>query len=129
MSADPQQLHLNLLPLYLRAVQQLHTEGYFCYATTTYRTPATENALSPDVTSATGKTSKHCFSLAGKPAAKAFDMSFFRSDGKYIADGAYTGYKRLGELWHEYAKEFPALKLVWGGDWKDPYDPGHCQIA
>lgn len=129
MTAEPNQLHPDLLPLYIRLVSDLTAKGYVCRAITTYRSPEAEDALSSSVTSVTGKTSKHCFTIDGKPASKAFDLGFFDKDGSYVADGSDQRYTDAGALWLSYTKIFPALGLVWGGVWHTPHDPDHFQIA
>lgn len=129
MTADLSQLHPALFPLYSQLVADLTAKGYVCRAITTYRAPAQEDALSSAVTSVTSKTSKHCFTLNGQPASKAFDLGFFNSDGRYVSDGSDQRYTDAGALWLSYAKQHPELGLVWGGVWHTPHDPDHFQIA
>lgn len=138
MSADLTLLHPALAPLCARLMTDLEAQGYrttggrgYAKVTTTYRTPATENALPASVTAATGSTSKHCFTLNGKPASKAFDITFFNPDGSMVKDGSDPRYSAAGVLWLKYAAESAnrPLVLVWGGLWHTPHDPGHFQIA
>ena len=58
-----------------------------------------------------GDESKHQLDLA-------HDFAFVGPNGKATYDGPW-------DLVGQYAKQ---LGLEWGGDWKDPYDPGHVQM-
>lgn len=129
MTADLNQLHPDILPLCNRLLNDLAAKGYSVKVLTTYRSPAAEDALSSAVTSVTSKTSKHCFTLNGNPAAKAFDIGFFNADGSYETNGADQRYTDAGALWLSYAAQYPGLGLVWGGVWHKPHDPDHFQIA
>lgn len=95
----------------------------------TYRTPAEQDAIYAQgrtkpgkiVTNLKGDKSKHCFTIDGKPAAKAFDFGIF--DGAtYVTNGSDKRYKQAGTIGKQ-------LGMTWGGDWKSPYDPGHLEIA
>jgi hypothetical protein len=137
MTADLTLLHPAIAPLCARLMTDLEACGYrqtgsrgFAKVTTTYRTPATENALPSSVTAVTGSTSKHCFTIDNKPASKAFDITFFNADGSMVNDGSDHRYADAGAFWSRYAAESEnrSLGLTWGGLWHKPYDPGHFQI-
>lgn len=71
----------------------------------------------PKVTNAKGGQSMHNFGVAG-------DVCLF-VDGKDIwtpSEGPTSIYKPVAALAHK-------LGLVWGGDWRSPYDPGHVQLG
>lgn len=95
----------------------------------TYRTPTEQDAkyaqgrTTPGhiITKLKGDKSKHCHMENGKPSAKAFDFGIF-DNGNYITDGNDFRYKSAGEIGK-------ALGLNWGGDWHNPFDPSHLEIA
>ncbi|WP_289764308.1 M15 family metallopeptidase, partial [Faecalibaculum rodentium] len=71
----------------------------------------------PRVTRAKGGQSMHNFGIAG-------DVCLF-VDGKDVwtpSEGANSIYKPVAALAHK-------LGLVWGGDFKSIYDPGHVQLG
>lgn len=127
-SKDINDLHPDLQPLceeFLARCKEASLDARLIF---TYRTPAEQDAIYAQgrttpghiVTNLRGNQSKHCFSIDGKPASKAFDVGFFR-DGKYITDGHDQAYNTAGPIGE-------ALGMVWGGRWKQPFDPGHFQI-
>ena len=74
-------------------------------------------AKRPKVTNARGGQSMHNFGIAA-------DVCLF-VDGKDIwtpSEGPTSIYKPVAALAHK-------LGLVWGGDWRSPYDPGHVQLG
>lgn len=73
------------------------------------------------VTNARGSQSKHCFTIAGQPASKAYDIAIKDDSGAIIKDGSHPSYHRAGAIGKE-------LGLGWGGDWHSLYDPGHFEI-
>ncbi len=94
----------------------------------TYRSPTQQNELYAQgrtkpgkiVTNLKGDKSKHCFTIDGKPAAKAFDFGVFKN-GKYITRGDDPDYIKAAQIGE-------ALGLESGIHWKQPNDPGHLQI-
>lgn len=95
----------------------------------TYRSPDEQDKIYAQgrttpgkiVTNLNGLRSKHCFTLNGAPAAKAFDFGIF--DGKaYVGNGSDPRYTTAGEIGE-------GLGLTWGGRWKQPFDPGHLEIV
>ncbi len=95
----------------------------------TYRTPAEQDKLYAQgrttaghrVTNLQGSASKHCFTMDGVPAAKAFDIAIY-DNGHYVENGDDQRYLRAGVIGE-------SLGLTWGGRWKSPHDPSHFQIA
>lgn len=74
-------------------------------------------AKRPKVTNAMGGQSMHNFGLAA-------DVCLF-VDGRDIwapSEGPDSIYKPVAALARK-------LGLVWGGDWRSPYDPGHVQLG
>jgi peptidoglycan L-alanyl-D-glutamate endopeptidase CwlK len=128
VSKDINDLHPNLQPVCILFLKDCSAAGLDARLIFTYRTPAEQDAMyaqgrtmpGPKVTSLRGTQSKHCYTIAGKPAAKAFDFGIFEG-GRYISDGKHPSYTKAGEL-----GEFRGL--VWGGRWKVPFDPSHLQL-
>lgn len=122
-------LHPALQLLCAKLLKQLNDTGIRAKVIFTYRTPTEQDQLfaqgrtmpGKKVTNLKGAASKHCFTINGKPAAKAFDIAIF-DNGEYIEDGSDPRYLKAGELGE-------ALGLAWGGRWKDPHDPSHFEIA
>ena len=139
MTVDLTQLHPDLLPLCNEFLNQLTDAIAPSTAKVifTYRDPITQDALYAQgrttpgkiVTDLTSTSSKHCFTLDGVPAAKAFDIAVFNPDGSYVAYGDDLRYQHAGALWKVLSTTNINLGLVWGGDWTQPHDCDHFQIA
>lgn len=137
--ADINLLHPDLKPLCISLIDQLTTAiaPSTVKVNFTYRPPAAQDALYAQgrttpgkiVTDLTSSKSKHCFTLDGLPAAKAFDIAIFNLDGSYVGYGDDLRYQHAGALWKILATVNPTLGMVWGGDWHHPHDPDHFQIA
>jgi len=86
----------------------------------TLRTAQRQNEISGQNTQVKGLDSMHCWGLA-------FDIQLFDKDGKYMtlkgknAAKEKVFYERVGKIGRE-------LGLIWGGNWKTPYDPSHFQF-
>lgn len=134
-------LHPALQPLCIALLDHAQTANINAKVIFTYRTPEQQDALYAQgrtipgkiVTELTGAPgphqSKHCFTLYGKAAAKAFDVGIFEDDGDYVGSGSDARYAALGSLWRAMAAQHPDLGLVYGGDWKTLKDSDHFQIA
>lgn len=128
MSRDLNLLHPTLKPICLAFLKKCEEQGLDVFITFTYRTPEQQNEIYAQgrtkpgkiVTSLKGNQSKHCFTIDGKPAAKAFDV-LIRQNKKIIEDGSDPFYTKIGLIGE-------ALGLTWGGRWKKPFDPGHFEI-
>lgn len=74
-------------------------------------------AKRPKVTNARGGQSMHNFGIAA-------DVCLFRGgvDIWTPSEGPKSIYNPVAALAHK-------LGLVWGGDWRSPYDPGHVQLG
>lgn len=139
MTADLNLLHPDLKPLCEEFMATLADaiSPSTAYVTFTFRTPGVQNALYAQgrtkpgkiVTKLTSERSKHCYTLNDTPAAKAFDIAVIAPDGSYVSYGDDQRYKHAGVLWKVLGTTYPDLGLVWGGDWHDPHDPDHFQIA
>lgn len=91
------------------------------FPTETWRDPAREDELhAQGKTPATGKTCKHCFTVAGQPASKAFDFLIKDMDGRIIEDGTDEVYSLAGAIGKK-------LGMIWGGDFHHA-DPDHFEI-
>lgn len=125
---DINHLHPDLQPLCRAFLAKCLAAGLDARITFTYRTPQEQDALyaigrtkpGKRVTNLKGKASKHCFTLNGTPAARAFDYALFRA-GKPIKDGDDPEYMKAGLIGE-------ALGLGWGGRWKKPHDAGHFEL-
>lgn len=136
-----QDLHPDLQPLCVALLGSAKADGINAKVIFTWRTPAEQDALYAQgrttpgkiVTTLTGEPgphqSKHCFTLEGKPASKAFDVAIFEPDGSYVAYGDDARYTKLGAIWADMAAHYPELGMRWGGVWKVPHDPDHFEIA
>lgn len=137
--ADLNQLHPDIKPLCQELMDQLATAIYpsTAYVDFTYRAPAVQDALYAQgrtvpgkiVTDLTSSKSKHCFTLDGAPASKAFDIAIIDEKGKYVSYGDDIRYQHAGALWKIIGTVHPNLELVWGGAWVRPHDCDHFQIA
>jgi len=123
------QLHPSLQPLYTKLVDDLSAKSIISRGIQGWRDPAYQDQLHfQGISPLTGLTSKHCFTLNGLPASKAFDLGIFNSDGSYAKDGTDVRYTIAGGLWRGYIPDNPDLGLVWGGSWSKP-DFDHFQIS
>jgi peptidoglycan LD-endopeptidase CwlK len=127
-------LHPYLAPLCRVFLDRCKAAGLDVSLIFTYRTPVEQDNLyaqgrtlpGSKVTNLKGYQSKHCFTICGAPAAKAFDFGIFEkksllSKRVYIQDGRDPSYTIAGEIGE-------SLGLEWGGRWKSPFDPGHLQM-
>jgi hypothetical protein len=86
----------------------------------TLRTAQRQDQIPSENTQVRGLNSMHCWGLA-------FDFQLFDKEGKYMtlqgknAAKEKVFYERVGKIGKE-------LGLIWGGDWKNPYDPSHFQF-
>lgn len=127
-SKDPKDLHERLRPLYEKWHKKCIDSGLDARLLMTYRTPAEQDRFYAQgrtlpgkiITSLKGSASKHCHTMNGKPAAKAFDFGIFEG-GKYITNGSDWQYERAGVIGEE-------LGLTWGGRWTRPFDPSHLEL-
>lgn len=125
---DINDLHPDLKPLCEEFLAQCNAIDLDVKITFTYRTPQEQDEIFAQgrtkpgrmVTNLRGKQSKHCYTIDGQPAAKAFDFGVF-DNGAYIGNGSDDRYLEAGEIGE-------SLGLRWGGRWKHPYDPGHLEI-
>lgn len=89
--------------------------------TETWRSPEREDELhAQGITKATGATCKHCFTIDGKPASKAFDFLIRGEDGQPITDGLDDWYADAGDI-------IVGLGEIWGGDFTHP-DYDHAEM-
>ena len=115
-------LHPNIGPLCKNFLAECEAEGLKVIITETWRDPAREDQLhTQGITRATGLACKHCFTINGKPASKAFDFAVIDGDGSMVQDGKDDRYTRAGHIAYK-------LGLVWGGFFSHP-DYDHCEIA
>lgn len=119
-------LHADLRPLYRQLIQDLAVKDIKARLIEGFRSNEYQSKLIKKGASKV-QNSKHCFTLLGQPAAKAFDIGCFNRDGSYVTDGEDIRYSIAGDLWKQYARSHPDLKLVWGGSWNPP-DYDHFQI-
>lgn len=116
-------LHPDLRPLYKLLVQDLAAKVITARLIQGWRDPAYQDKLhAQGISPLTGLKSKHCFTLLGQPAAKAFDLGVFNADGSYAVDGNDVRYTIAGGLWRQYAASHPGLRLEWGGSWSHGID-------
>jgi len=129
MSKNLADLHPNILPsckLHLHDCQVNNIDARISF---TYRTPEEQDEIyaqgrtkpGKKVTNLKGSQSKHCVTLNGKPAAKAYDIAIYDMNGNYITDGSHELYTKAGELGK-------LRGLTWGGDFKSIFDPSHFEI-
>lgn len=136
-----QDLHPDLQPLCVALLGSAKAAGIDARIIFTWRTTAEQDALYAQgrttpgkiVTTLTGipgpHQSKHCFTIDGKPASKAFDAAVFEADDTYVSSGSDPRYAAMGHIWNDMAAQYPDLGLVYGGDWKTFKDSDHFQIA
>lgn len=128
-SRDIEDLHPDLQQPCRDLLAKCDSEGINAKVIFTYRTPEEQDDLYAQgrtipgrkVTNIKGAASKHCFTIDGNPAAKAFDIAVFDERGGYIEDGNDKRYWTVGKIGE-------ALGLTWGGRWKSPHDPSHFQL-
>ena len=98
-------LHPDLQPLCRAFLEQAAAQGVDVLITCTYRSNAEQDALyaqgrtkdGPIVTRARGGQSAHNFTLAGKPAAKAFDVVPL-VNGKPQWSARHPAWQTLGKI-------------------------------
>jgi peptidoglycan LD-endopeptidase CwlK len=117
-SRNPHDLHPNLLPLYVKFMEEAKAIGIDALCTCTYRSNAEQDKLYQQgrttkgaiVTNAQAGQSAHNYMLNGKPAAKAFDIVPLRN-GKCV--WGVTG--EDGKLWRKLGDIGTELGLNWYG--------------
>lgn len=122
-------LHPLLEPFCKQLLAECAAAGINAMVTFTWRSPDEQNALyakgrttsGPIVTNATSDKSKHCYTINGSPAAKAFDIAIKNDAGEIITDGSDSHYHRVGAMGK-------ILGLTWGGDFRNLKDSGHFEI-
>lgn len=124
-------IHPDLRPLYTKLIEDLAEKHITARIIQGYRDPAYQDKLvSQGITKAPGSKGKHCCTLAGRPAAKAFDIGIFNEDGSYATNGNDVRYIIAGGLWRQYAALYPDLHLLWGGNFIHAKpDPDHFEMG
>lgn len=116
-------LHPDLKPLAEKWLEEYQALGRKAKITITWRSPGDQQkAFDSGLSKAKPGQSKHEFMIDGKPASKAFDFALYNEDGDYISDGTDDWYADAGDI-------IKALKLVWGGDFKNFKDYDHAEMA
>lgn len=129
MDRNLDDLHPLLEPICKDFLRQCVADNIHAFVTFTWRSMEEQDALYEQgrttpgkiVTNAMGAKSKHCFTIAGKPASKAFDIAIKDDSGAILTDGQHPLYHRSGVIGRE-------LDLVWGGDWHSIKDASHFEI-
>lgn len=116
-------LHPTFQPLAQKVLDTYRATGRKVEVAETWRDPKREDELhAKGITPATGATCKHCFTIDGKPASKAFDFRLYDEDGNYITDGTDDWYAEFGDM-------ATAEGLLWGGNFVHaPKDYDHVEI-
>lgn len=124
-------LHPILQKLYARLISDLTAKNITARMIQGWRDPAYQDKLKAQgISPLSGGQSKHCFTLNGSPASKAFDLGIFNSDGSYVTNGKDVRYDMAGDLWNSYKADYPNTGLLWGGDFINARkDPDHFEIA
>lgn len=113
-------LHPLIEPLCKNFLAACAAAGLDVIITETWRDPAREDTLhEQNVTAATGRTCKHCFTIDGRPASKAFDFAVI-DDGKMVQDGTDARYTHAGAIGIRTG-------LAWGGYFPHP-DYDHFEV-
>ena len=121
-------LHPTLQPITRTFLAKALMEGIDVLITCTYRSNAEQDELYAQgrtkpgnvVTNAKAGQSKHNFTIAGKPASKAFDIVFLIG-GKAVWDAKHENWQKLGKIGAE-------LGLEWAGNWKSFKEFPHFQL-
>lgn len=121
-------LHPDIQPLCREFLAQCHAESIFCFLTCTYRSNTEQDedyakgrtAPGKIITNARAGQSKHNFTIADKPASKAFDVAVKGNDG-LDWDVTHPCWQRTGEIGK-------SLGLTWGGDFHSIKDYPHFEI-
>ena len=135
MTRDISALHPDLQPLCMEFMIRCKAENIPVFITETWRDTQRQRELwikgrdsfgkiikqSAVVTYSKPGTSKHEFTITGKPASKAFDVGLKNADGSADWDDTNPHWFRMGEIGEE-------LGLTWGGHFKRPDKP-HFQIT
>lgn len=122
-------LHPDIEPPCRQLMAQCELEGIPAFVVFTWRSANEQNLLYAQgrtlpgkiVTNATAEKSKHCFTINGEPASKAFDVAISDGKGGIIANGDHPLFKRVGEIGE-------SLDLIWGGRWKSIQDASHFEV-
>lgn len=114
-------LHPSIEPLAKQFLAECATDGLKVIITETWRDPVREDQLhAQGITAATGKTCKHCFTINGAPAGKAFDFALLDENNRMIQDGTDERYSQAGLI-------ATKLGMIYGGNFTHP-DWDHCEI-
>lgn len=125
-------LHPDLQPKCLAFLGRCAEAGIPIMLTCTYRSQAEQDALYAQGRSAPGPrvtwtlSSRHSFTLNGKPAASAFDIALLK-DGKPHWDTKISINENMIPDYQEVGILGERLGLIWGGRWKKPDYP-HFQL-
>lgn len=115
-------LHPDIRPLCEQFLQDCKDHGLDVILVETWRDPTREDDLhAKGITKATSATCKHCFTINGEPASKAFDYLLLDENNRIIEDGKDDCYSLAGVLAEK-------LGLIWGGRFHKP-DYDHVEIA
>lgn len=115
-------LHPLLEPMCKQFLAECEVKLLKVIITETWRSPEREDELhAQGITAATGRTCKHCFTINGTPASKAFDFAVLDENNRMVTDGRDDRYTLAGHI----AK---VIGMIWGGSFTHP-DPDHCEIA
>lgn len=120
---NPQDLCLELLPIYREWLMKCHEAGLAVRATVTWRSGADQDAAKAKGLSnaGAGRSPHNCVDAHGLPASRAFDFAVFNADASYVKDGTDPRYRLAGDIGID-------LGLEYGGDWLKP-DWDHLQLA
>lgn len=115
-------LHPLIEPLCKQFLNDCAADGIKAIITETWRSPEREDQLHKQgITAATGKTCKHCFTINGSPASKAFDFAILDENNRMVQDGTDERYSHCGSI-------IENLGMTWGGNFHHP-DYDHAEIA
>lgn len=116
-------LHPLLEPLCKQFLAECKASSVNAIITETWRDPVREDQLhAQGITAATSKSCKHCFTINGKPAGKAFDFAILDESNRMVQDGTDERYSLAGQI-------AVKLGLIWGGNFHTVKDYDHCEIA
>lgn len=123
-------LHPDLKPKALEWLSACYADNLNVRIIQTWRDPLYQDKLfsqgrtnpGPIVTYLKGSESLHCFTMAGTPAAKAFDFACFDENHDYISNGADPLYAQAGLI-------AVRLGLEYAGNWSHFKDYDHIQLA
>lgn len=115
-------LHPLIEPLCKEFLRHCESDGIRVIIIETWRNPDREDQLhAKGITAATGGTCKHCFTIGGHPASKAFDFSVLDENNRVVQDGTDERYSRCGII-------IESIGMIWGGRFHHP-DYDHAEIV